>query len=52
MGLVVAATFALCLWIVLTSLGWRSLDGFLLALTIIVAAAGTRIMVRKLADDE
>lgn len=51
MGFAVAVTFAFCLWIVLYSVGVKSFDGFLLALIIIVTAAGGRIMARRFAGD-
>lgn len=51
MGFAVAVTFAFCTWIVLYSVGVKSFDGFLLALIIIVTAAGARIVSRKAAGD-
>jgi hypothetical protein len=47
MAIVLATTFALSLWIVLTSLGVSSFDGIMLALVIIVSAAGVRLLVRS-----
>ena len=47
MGIVVATTFALSLWVVLTALGFSSFDGIMLALVIIVAAAGARLLSRS-----
>lgn len=44
MGLVIVATFAACTWIVLAALGAKSFDAFLLALVIILVAAGTRLL--------
>ena len=39
-----AATFALCLWIALWSIGVKALDGMLLVLAIVVVAAGLRVV--------
>ena len=47
MAIVLATTFALSLWIVLTSLGVSSFDGIMLALVIIVRAAGARLLSRS-----
>lgn len=47
MGFAVAVTFAFCTWIVLYSVGVKSFDGFLLALIIIVTAAGGRMIAGK-----
>jgi hypothetical protein len=47
MAIVLATTFALSLWIVLTSLGVKSFDGIMLALVIIVLAAGARLLSRS-----
>src|SRR5262249_19552856 len=44
MGLVLTATFAACLWVTLTALGGKSLDALLLALVIVLVAAGTRLL--------
>ncbi len=52
MGLVVTFTFAVCLWVVIYSLGHRSFDGFFLALCIITVGAGTRILLRRFKGDE
>jgi spore maturation protein SpmB len=46
MGLVIATTFALSLWVILTSLGVSSFDGIMLALVIILLAAGTQLLGR------
>jgi spore maturation protein SpmB len=46
MGLVIATTFALSLWVILTSLGVSSFDGIMLALLIILLAAGTQLLGR------
>ena len=48
MGLVAASTAALCLWIILWSLGAKAIDGMLLAMTIIIIAAGVSIVSRYL----
>ena len=50
MRLVVIVTFALCLWVTWYGLGGKSFDGILLALSIIAAAAGTEIVVRRLRE--
>ena len=47
MSIVLTTTFALSLWIVLTSLGVSSFDGIMLALVIIVLAAGARLLSRS-----
>jgi hypothetical protein len=47
MAIVVATTFALSLWVVLTSFGVSSFDGILLALVIILLAAGGRVLARS-----
>ncbi len=52
MGLVVTFTFALCAWVVVYALGYRSFDGFVLALTILVVGAGTRVLMRRLRPEE
>jgi hypothetical protein len=44
MGLVLATTFALIIWIVLWAIGLKSLDGFLVATVIIILAATVRIL--------
>ncbi len=44
MGLVLVATFSACLWIVLTAIGAKSFDAFLLALVIVLIAAATRML--------
>lgn len=51
MGFAVAVTFAFCTWVVLYAIGVKSFDGFLLALIIIVVAAGSRIVSRKFSED-
>ncbi len=48
MSLVIVTTFALSLWIILTSLGVSSFDGIMLALVIILLAAATRVAGRYL----
>jgi hypothetical protein len=44
MGLVLATTFALVVWIVLWATGAKSIDGFLVATVIITLAATVRIL--------
>ncbi|MEI6792015.1 MAG: hypothetical protein WCK97_02125 [Actinomycetes bacterium] len=46
MPLVLATTFALSLWIILGALGVSSFDGIMLALLIILLAAGGRLISR------
>ncbi len=48
MGLVIATTFGLALWIVLWALGTSGLDSFLLALLAMLLGAGGRVVVRHL----
>lgn len=50
MGLIVAATAGLIAWIVLWSLGAKSLDAFLLTITIVLVAAGVRMAMAYLPD--
>ena len=47
MGIVLATTFALSLWIILTSFGVSSFDGIMLALVIVLLAAGARVLGRS-----
>lgn len=44
MGLAIVATFSACLWIVLTAIGAKSFDAFLLSLLIVLIAAATRML--------
>ena len=44
MGLVVATTVGLCLWVVLWAIGWNALDAFLLTGTIITLGATARLL--------
>jgi hypothetical protein len=44
MGLVLATTFAMILWIVLWAIGMKSFDGFTIALILILLAATGRIL--------
>jgi hypothetical protein len=48
MGLVIAATFAFALWIVLWAIGNSGLDAFLLALLVMLLAAAGRVVIRHL----
>lgn len=48
MGLAIIATFAACLWVVLTALGFKSFDGFLIGLVIVLVAAASRALVGAL----
>jgi hypothetical protein len=44
MGLVLATTFAMLLWIVLWAIEVKAIDGFMIAITIITLAATVRIL--------
>ena len=44
MGLVLATTFAMIVWIVMWSIGAKAIDGFLVATTIILLAATVRVL--------
>jgi hypothetical protein len=44
MGVILAATFAACLWVTLTALGAKSLDALLLSLVIVLVVAGVRLL--------
>ena len=44
MGLIITAALAFSLWIALWAIGAKSLDGFLLALVIILVGAGVRML--------
>jgi len=44
MGLVLATTTALMIWIVLWAIGIKSIDAFLVAITIIILAATVRVL--------
>jgi hypothetical protein len=48
MGLVIATTFGLALWIVLWALGTSGLDSFLLALLVMLVGAAGRVVIRHL----
>jgi hypothetical protein len=48
MGLVIATTFGLALWIVLWALGTSGLDAFLLALLVMLVGAAGRVVIRHL----
>lgn len=50
MGLIVATTVGLALWLVLWSIGAKSLDAFLLTITIVIVAAGVRMGMAYLPD--
>lgn len=44
MGLVVATTFGLVVWIVMWALGVKSFDAFLITLLVVVVGATVRIL--------
>lgn len=52
MGLVVAATFGLCAWIVLWAIGWKSIDAFMITTVIITLGATAKILVPYLPNRE
>lgn len=47
MAMALVTTFALSLWVILTSLGVSSFDGIMLALVIILLGAGARVLGRS-----
>jgi hypothetical protein len=48
MGLAFATTVALCLWVILWSIGIKAIDGMLLSMLIILVAAGIKMLSRFL----
>ena len=44
MGLVLATTAAMVIWIVLWAIGWKSIDAFMVSTVIITLAATGRIL--------
>jgi hypothetical protein len=43
MGVILTATFGLCLWVVLWAIGFASgFDGFLIAIALVLIAVGVR----------
>lgn len=50
MGLSVAFTAALVVWLVLWSFGIKAIDGFILAATLMFVAIGTKMVSRFLPD--
>jgi hypothetical protein len=44
MGLVLATTFGLVIWIVLWAIGAKSIDGFMVATVVIVLGATAKIL--------
>jgi hypothetical protein len=44
MGLAAAATFALCIWIAMWSVGVKALDGMILVLLIVVLAVAVKML--------
>jgi hypothetical protein len=48
MGLVLATTFGLVLWIVLWALGYSGLDSVLVALVVMILGATGRVVLRHL----
>jgi hypothetical protein len=52
MGLVLATTFGLVMWIVLWAIGWKSIDAFLVTTVIIMAGATAKILAPYLPNRE
>lgn len=52
MGLFVTCVFAVSLWVTMTAFGISSMDGMLLALVIIVTAAGVRVLGQRFGGDD
>jgi hypothetical protein len=48
MGLVVATTFGLVIWLVMWALGVKALDSFLITVVIVVLGATARILTQYL----
>ena len=48
MGLAAAATFALCIWIALWSIGVKALDGMILVLLIVILAVAAKMLAAHL----
>jgi hypothetical protein len=48
MGLVFSATAGFIVWIVLWSIGVKSMDAFLITVLVVLLAAGTRIVLPSL----
>lgn len=44
MGLVVAATLGLVVWIILWAIGWKSIDAFMITTLIIMLGATARLL--------
>ena len=52
MGLVLATTFGLCVWIVLWAIGWKSIDAFMITALIITLGATAKILAPYLPNRE
>lgn len=52
MGLVLATTFGLVVWVVLWAIGWKSIDAFMLTALIITFGATAKILVPYLPHRE
>ncbi|MBJ7328645.1 MAG: hypothetical protein JHC95_02040 [Solirubrobacteraceae bacterium] len=50
MGLIVAATTGLVIWLVLWSLGAKSIDAFLITVVITLTAVGVRMVTSHIPD--
>jgi hypothetical protein len=52
MGLVLATTFGLVVWVVLWAIGWKSFDAFMITTVIITLAATAKILAPYLPNRE
>jgi hypothetical protein len=52
MGLVLATTFGLIVWVVLWAIGWKSIDAFMITTVIIMLAATAKILAPYLPNRE
>ncbi|MEA2178558.1 MAG: hypothetical protein QOG77_1855 [Solirubrobacteraceae bacterium] len=52
MGLVYSATAGFVVWIVLWSIGVKSIDAFMITVLVLLLAAGTRIVIPHLPGTE
>lgn len=52
MGLAITATFALGLWLALWSIGAKAMDGLLLAIVIVLVAAGIKMLASVLPGNQ
>ncbi len=52
MGLVLATTLGLVVWVVLWAIGWKSIDAFMITALIIMLAATAKILAPYLPNRE